>query len=58
MIVWEITPTSAIDYDFTPWGLEENFVVIVGWTDFMEGEEVVLKLGLTYHGFILSWSEG
>jgi hypothetical protein len=39
MIVWEITPTSATDYDFTPWGLEENFVVIVGWTDFMEGED-------------------
>jgi hypothetical protein len=39
MIVWEITPTSATDYDFTPWGLEENSVVIVGWTDFMEGED-------------------
>ncbi|WP_456330784.1 hypothetical protein [Fervidibacter sacchari] len=39
MIVWEITPTSATDYDFTPWGLDENFVIIVGWTDFMEGEE-------------------
>ena len=39
MIVWEITPTSAIDYDFTPWGLEENFVAIVGWTDFDAGGE-------------------
>ena len=39
MIVWEITPTSATDYDFTPWGLEENFVVIVGWTDFDAGGE-------------------
>jgi len=39
MIVWEITPTSATDYDFTPLGLEENFVVIVGWTDFDAGGE-------------------
>ncbi|MCS7266357.1 MAG: hypothetical protein NZ805_16190, partial [Armatimonadetes bacterium] len=30
-LIWQVTPTSAIDLDFTPWGFEENPVVIVGW---------------------------
>ena len=28
-----------MDFDFTPWGIEENLVVIVGWTDFGAGGE-------------------
>jgi len=39
MLIWEITPTSATDYDFTGWGIEENPVIIVGWTDFDAGGE-------------------
>ncbi|MFA0769251.1 MAG: hypothetical protein OXFUSZZB_002579 [Candidatus Fervidibacter sp.] len=38
-LIWELTPTSAMDFDFTPWGMEENLVVIVGWTDFGAGGE-------------------
>jgi hypothetical protein len=38
-LIWELTPTSAMDFDFTPWGIEENLVVIVGWTDFGAGGE-------------------
>ncbi|MDW8025997.1 MAG: hypothetical protein RMK18_09090, partial [Armatimonadota bacterium] len=30
-LIYELQPTSAIDYDITPWGIEENTVVIVGW---------------------------
>ena len=39
MIVWEVTPASAIDFDITPCGWEENPVVIIGWTDFGAGGE-------------------
>jgi hypothetical protein len=28
-----------MDFDFTPWGIEENLVVIVGWMDFGAGGE-------------------
>ncbi|MFA0776179.1 MAG: hypothetical protein THHGLFOP_001707, partial [Candidatus Fervidibacter sp.] len=38
-LIWELTPTSAMDFDFTPWGMEENLVVIVRWTDFRAGGE-------------------
>jgi len=47
MIVWEITPTSAIDFDITPCGWEENPVVIIGWTDFGAGGEFGYSLMAT-----------
>ncbi len=28
-----------MDLDFTPWGIEENIVIIIGWTDFGAGGE-------------------